>query len=205
MDNPLVDQPEYWSHVYQTEEPGWELGTHTPILTDVLPQLKIPKSRIICLGAGSANDAAFLARQGHLVTAVDFSHEALDRAKNKYSDVANLWFKQLDVFKIPPEMRGQFDIVFEHTCYCAIRPPRRTELMRQWMTLLAEGGHLLGVFFVREKRDGPPWGGSEWELRQRLQKYFQFIYWTRWKNSISRRQGTELVIYAKKNNITSRR
>ena len=70
--------------------------------------------------------------------------------------------------------------------------------MSSWKKLLSEDGHVLGVFFAMDKRFGPPFGGSEWELRQRFQKDFNFLYWTRWKTSLPRRLGKEVVIYMQK-------
>jgi hypothetical protein len=49
-----------------------------------------------------------------------------------------------------------------------------------------------------ERRTHPPFGGTEWELRQRLKKYFHFIFWGRWQNSIDRRNGKEVLVYAQK-------
>jgi hypothetical protein len=49
-----------------------------------------------------------------------------------------------------------------------------------------------------EKRQGPPFGGSEWELKQRLKNNFKPLIWQRFKNSIKGRWGKELVIFAQK-------
>ncbi len=198
IDKPEIDNVDFWTNIYQTETPLWELEAATPILKSVLPQLKIPRSKILCLGAGTGNDAAFLAQQGHLVTSIDFSPEAIERAKNKYKDIPNLNFEIGDIFKPKPEWKNQFDIIFEHTAYCAVRPKRRNEMVKIWSQLLKEQGHLLGVFFVMEKREGPPYGGSEWEVRERLKKSFKPLYWTRSRQSIERRIGLELIVYAQK-------
>lgn len=195
---PDSHREEFWSHIYQTEVPRWELGRETSILPQILPQLKRPRSNVIVLGCGSGHDAAYLAEQGHVVTAVDFSSEAIKKAKELYGHRAQLTFVQSDVFNLPKEWQGKFDLVFEHTCYCAIAPNKRNELVKIWKRLLAPGGHLLGVFFVMDKLQGPPWGGSEWEVRARLAPHFKFNYWTRWRHSIEKRQNQELVVYAEK-------
>lgn len=193
-----IGKQDFWTNIYQTETPGWELGKETPILGAILPQLKLNKCRVLVLGAGSGHDAAFFARQGHMVTAVDFSPEAIARMKQNYGMMENLKILQSDVFKLPPELDGRFDLVFEHTCYCAISPDRRNDLVKVWKRALTPKGDLLGVFFVNEKRMGPPFGGSEWELRERFKNHFDFLFWTRWRHSIERRRARELVIYARK-------
>jgi SAM-dependent methyltransferase len=196
--NPEIRNEKYWSDVYRNETPGWELNRPAPALVDMLPRLKLPKSRVLVLGAGSGNDAAFFAEQGHVVTAVDFSPEAIARAQEKYGHLKNLKFVEKDAFALDSSWTHQFDLVFEHTCYCAIPPERRNDLIAVWRRVLVPGGQLLGVFFTMERRSGPPFGGTEWELRERLKKHFQFQFWGRWKNSIQRRNGKELFVFATK-------
>ncbi len=196
--NDKVADQSFWTNIYRTEEPGWEMGRESAILPEILPQLKIPRSRILVLGCGTGHDVAFFAKAGHIATGVDFSEEAIQRAQASYSSLNDIRFLQADVFKLPTEWAAQFDVVFDHTCYCAVNPNRRTELVTVWKRMLAEGGHLLGFFFTRDKVKGPPWGGSEWEIRQRLKNHFDFRYWTRWRKSAPKRQGYELVVWAQK-------
>lgn len=196
--NPEASTSKMWSHIYQTEEPRWDLGAAHPAFVSILPQIKLPKSRIAVLGCGRGHDAAFLAEAGHFVTAFDFSDEAISAAKEKYSHIKNLTFVKADAFKLPEKYYGAFDVVVEHTFYCAVDPERRSEVMRVWKKLLIPNGFMLGIFFVMFKRIGPPWGGSEWELRRRFEKDFRFLYWTRWHLSPSGREHREIVIYAQK-------
>ncbi len=195
---PDVHTEKYWSQIYQTEEPRWELNQPAPALVDMLPRLKLPKSRILILGCGSGNDAAHFASQGHVVTAVDISPEAIARGKAKYGHMTNITWIESDLFKLGREHDGTYDVIFEHTCYCAINPAKRNDLVQLWLRLLIPGGFLFGVFFAMERRIDPPFGGSEWELRERLKKYFQFVFWGRWHQSIERRNGKELLVYAQK-------
>ena len=155
------------------------------------------------MGAGAGDDAAYFADLGHLVTAVDFSDEALARARAKHGDRPGLRFIKADAFHLPPSLAtegttGAFDLIVEHTFYCAIDPCRRNELVSIWRRCLAEGGHLLAVFFTMDKAQGPPFGGSEWELRARLQGAFRPLYWFRSRNSHETRVGQETLIYPEK-------
>ncbi|WP_374029339.1 methyltransferase domain-containing protein [Bdellovibrio bacteriovorus] len=197
--DPNVEKEQYWSQIYETEaNPGWNLGEPAEALKDMMPRLKIPPCRVLVLGCGEGHDAAFFAKAGHFVTAVDISPLALEKARKNYGDIPNLKFVEADLFKLPRDFDHAFDLVFEHTCYCAINPAKRQDLVKIWNRVLAPGGHLMGVFFTFEKRQGPPYGGSEWELRQRLKSSYQPIFWGRWQKSIPRRQGKELFIYTKK-------
>jgi SAM-dependent methyltransferase len=194
-----VENESFWTSSYKGDNnPGWNLGEAAPALKDMLPRLKISRSRILILGCGEGHDAAYFAKDGHIVTAVDISPLALERAKKLYGHMENINFVQADLFKLPREFEKAFDIIFEHTCYCAINPTRRAELVKIWNRCLVDGGHLMGVFFAFEKRSGPPFGGSEWELRQRLKDSYQPIFWGRWQKSEPRRQGKEFFAYLKK-------
>lgn len=198
-ENKDIHSANFWTNVYHTEgNPGWNIGEAAPALKDMLPRIKIPKSRILVLGCGEGHDAAYFAKDGHIVTAVDFSEEAIQRAQKHYGHFTNLHFEQHDIFKLPESYHRSFDYVFEHTCFCAIDPQKRNELVKIWKRVLSDNGHLIGIFFTMEKRKGPPYGGSEWELRERLKNHFQFIFWGRWRQSIATRQGKELFVFAKK-------
>lgn len=193
-----VQKSQFWSQLYQNKEGKWELDAPAPALKEMLPRMKWPRSRVLVLGCGSGNDAAYFAEKGHVVTAVDFSSEALTQAKNKYGHLENIHWIQSDIFKLPREFEQSFDVIFEHTCYCAINPAQRNQLVKKWLQCLVPGGHLMGVFFVNDKAVGPPYGGLEWEVRERLRKSFQFNFWGRWRNSSERREGSELFVFAQK-------
>lgn len=194
-----VSKSDYWTQVYVEEKnPGWDLNAPAAVLQDMLPRLKLPKSRVLVLGSGFGHDAAFFAQHGHAVTAVDFSAEAIEGARARYPNLTDIQWHQGDLFNLPENFREGFDIVFEHTCFCAIEPKRREEMVQVWKQCLVEGGHLMAVLFSMFKRQGPPYGSTEWEVRRLLEKHFQFLFWGRWRKSISPRQGRELFVYGLK-------
>lgn len=196
-ENKKIEKPDHWNSIYSSEKnPGWNLGEAAPALVDMLPRLKLSRSRILVLGCGEGHDAAHFAKDGHIVTAVDFSNEALERARKLYGHFDNIQWLEADLFKLPQNFESSFDIIFEHTCYCAINPTKRNALTKLWKKLLVQGGHLMGVFFTFERREGTPYGATEWEIRERLKKDYQFIFWGRWKKSHPHRQGKELFLYA---------
>ncbi|MES2856763.1 MAG: methyltransferase domain-containing protein [Bdellovibrionota bacterium] len=199
QENADAGSSKWWSGFYQTGDAGWDLGGPHPALALFVPGLKLHRSRILVLGAGRGHDAAWFAKQGHIVTAVDYSEDAIAQAKELYGSVDNLTFLKADALGLPPSMDRSFDVIFEHTLYCAIPPSRRNELAKSWRRALVETGHLMGVFFVNDKPFGPPFGGSEWELRARLSKTFLPLYWQRLRLDHGKsRSGTELFLYAQK-------
>lgn len=199
IDTPLIENPQYWINIYKNEEsPRYNLNDAAEAFKDMLPRIKLPKSRILVLGCGEGHDAALFAQVGHLVTAVDFSKEAIARGKEIYKDLTNLHFHESDIFQLPQEWNFSFDVVVEHTCFCAIPPDKRNDLVRLYRRLLHEEGQLLAVFFAMEKRSGPPYGATEWEIRKRTEQGFHYLFWGRLRNSIPRRLGRELFVLAKK-------
>jgi hypothetical protein len=186
---------DFWTNVYKTENPGWEIMEPAPALVKVLPSLKLPKLRVIVPAGGTGEDAAHFAQQGHIVTSVDISAEAIERGKKKFPNLPITWV-QGDIFNLPASYRKSYDLVFEHACYAALPPSRRKQMIDLWRSWLTPGGHLLGVFFAMYKRQGPPFGGSEWEFRERLKTHFRFLVWKRWRESVPRREGRECLIYA---------
>lgn len=189
---------EWWSSFYAKGEGPWDLGGPHPSLARLIGTLKLQRLRFLVLGCGRGHDAAWLARAGHIVTAMDYSEDALTEARREYGNVPDLTFVQGDAFNLPTKYDGAFDIIFEHTLYCAIDPEKRNSLVKSWLRALTENGHLFAIFFASEKRKGPPYGGSEFELRARLSKRWRTLYWKRIQDSPLRRLGSEIFVYAQK-------
>lgn len=193
---------EDWSEAYkEAPQPGWDLGGPHPQLKAIMPQLKLNKMRVLVLGCGQGHDAAFFAEQGHFVTAVDFSEEALSRARTLYGHHSQLQFVKADALNLPRSMDQKFDLIFEHTCYCAIPPQKRNDLTKTWRQVLADEGHVLGIFPVYDRPAGPPFSSSEWELRKRFEKSFQFLFWNRTRLTAPQRIGQEVAIYMQKKSV----
>ena len=195
---------DWWTKLYQDGEARWDEGDAHHLLATIVPAMKIPRSRVLVLGCGAGHDAAWWAARGHIVTAVDFSEEAIGRAKAKYGESETLRWVQADVFNLPTSWTSRFDYIFENTFFCAISPDRREDLVRTWWRLLTPRGRIMGFVFVMDKLAGPPFGTSEWEMRRRLLDASQHgavskrkprfipIIWNREKNSQERRLGHEL-------------
>jgi hypothetical protein len=55
-------------------------------------------------------------------------------------------------------MRGVFDWVFEHTCFCAIDPALRADYVAAVHASLRPGGRLLAIFYLDPGNDSPDEG-----------------------------------------------
>ncbi|MBC7754417.1 MAG: methyltransferase domain-containing protein [Moraxellaceae bacterium] len=199
IENKDIQKSQFWNESYRNlVQPRWDLNGPAEAFKDMLHRLKLPKSRILVLGCGAGHDAAFFAQAGHVVTGVDFSAEALQKAKKNYGHLHNLSFEQMNIFDLPQEWNFSFDVVIEHTLFCAIDPALHQKLITVWKRVLHEEGQLLSVFFTMFKRTGPPYGVTELELRALLRPHFQFLFWGRLRNSVPERLGKELFVLGKK-------
>jgi SAM-dependent methyltransferase len=65
-----------------------------------------------------------------------------------------------DLFNPAPELRGNFDVVLEHTCLSGLPPSLRASYRRGIDLTLKPGGLLIGVWFINPDLDpgdeGPP-------------------------------------------------
>lgn len=219
QDETRVESAEWWNQVYTGEiqtvtnpdhqkpsgkfevNPGWNIEAPAETLKDMLPRMKLPKSRVLVLGCGDSYDAAFFAQNGHKVTAVDISPHAIERSKKLFGHLNNITWVQSDIFKLPESFNNSFDLVYEYTCLCAINPKQRNNLVQVWSRSLHDQGQLMATLFCMYKRTGPPFGGTEWEYRETLKKRFQTLIWSRWRKSHPRRQGRELFVLAQKRKL----
>jgi len=71
-------------------------------------------------------------------------------------------------------------------------------LVKVYRQCLNEHGHFLGILLTIDNPDGPPFGCTEWEYRERLKKSFHLLYWTKWHGETTRVAGSELIVYGKK-------
>ncbi|MEQ1722942.1 MAG: hypothetical protein ABL930_07175 [Pseudobdellovibrio sp.] len=56
IETPDVQNSKYWTDIYKAEEnPGWNLKDAAEAFKDMLPRIKLPKSRILVLGCGEGH------------------------------------------------------------------------------------------------------------------------------------------------------
>lgn len=194
-----IKQAGYWENVYHTDgNPSWNLLEPAQALKDMLPKLKLPKSRILVLAGGEGHDASLFAKAGHLVTVVDFSKVAIENGRQRYKDLNNLNFIHENIFNLDHSWNHAYDLVVEHACFCAIPPSQRKQLVDTYARVLHDQGQLMGVFFSMLKRAGPPYGSSELEIKNHLEKKFQILVANRFRKSVPRREGREFYILGQK-------
>jgi SAM-dependent methyltransferase len=87
---------------------------------------------------------------------------------------------------------GSFDLVFEHTCFCAIFPEERPAYARAAHHVLNPGGHLLAIFFTNiDKQEGPPFQITQSEIRALFGDPFDVVESWAPTQSYPEREGRE--------------
>ena len=126
-----------------------------------------PGARAIDVGCGLGDNAAFLAQYGYETTAIDISPSAIAWAKRRHGNVAD--FRVADLFALPDDLRGAFDLVHETYTIQSLPIAVRPRVMEAIATLLAPGGRLLVICRSREdgtEAEGPPWPLNRAELEE---------------------------------------
>ncbi|WP_009959853.1 methyltransferase domain-containing protein [Verrucomicrobium spinosum] len=157
-----------WNELYETGATPWDKGLPTPVLAEVQqrhPQLF--QGEVMVPGCGTGSDARWLAAQGCRTTGVDIAPLAVDRARSLDAG-QGVQYVLASLFDLPEELRGKFDLVWEHTCLCALDPALRKAYIQGVAAALKVEGHVAGVFFIDPEMDpgetGPPFGISPEEL-----------------------------------------
>lgn len=168
----------FWEGRYESENTPWDLAGPSPHFVDFLrrrPDFFRP-GKMAVLGSGRGHDAALFAQAGFEVTGFDYAPGAIKLASELYGQ--QVQFEQVDIFSLanPGSVyRQAFDIVLEHTCFCAILPERRADYASSVAAILKPGGYLLGVFWEHNDEDGPPFRTTEADLREVFSQGFDFV------------------------------
>ncbi len=145
---------------YKAQDTPWDLGRPDFNLVEMVNRLPIEKGKALELGCGSGHNSIWLAQHEFLVTGIDVSEIALDKAKeNASKNHVNCTFLCLDIFK--DEIPGHpFDFVFDRGCFHSYdSDDERKTFAEKVSHHLAEGGlwfTLLGSADEASNRPGPP-------------------------------------------------
>ncbi len=206
---PEVDSPEFWEGKYARGEDRWELGVPPPPLVRLLAETPPPSGRVAVPGCGRGHDARFFARLGYPTWGFDFAARAirdaralaaieLGRLAAAGTGPAPLTFELRDLFTLPDAYPGFFDLVWEHTSFCAIDPARRPEYVEVLRRILRPGGRLLALFWPVDVDwdGGPPFPASKAEIRRLLEPPFRIDEAAVPADSVPSRRGAEWLVRA---------
>lgn len=183
-----------WDARYAGGDTPWDKGAPHPVLSDAMTR-EVLSGKVLVPGCGTGHDARALSARGLQVTGLDVSPLALERARGATTSENPVFFLG-DLFDLPPEMRGAFDSVFEHTCFCAIDPARRADYVSAVASALQPGGRLLAVFFVDPDNggQGPPHGCTREEIEALFSDSFRILHESADLPTYPEREGRELLM-----------
>jgi hypothetical protein len=112
------------------------------------------------------------------VTGIDIAPSAVEGAR-KFPRAGREEYEVADLFALPPRLRGSFDWVWEHTCFCAIDPSQRVAYVEAVASALVPRGQLLAAFYLDPGNDhpdeGPPFEVSVAELDRLFLSRFTLV------------------------------
>lgn len=166
-----------WAARYRSGDTPWDLGGPHPELSVRLQDGRLapprPGAKAFVPGAGAGHDALALARRGWAVTAVDL---VVDLAPRVGPELERKGGRFVVGDAIAFDGAGEFDLVWDHTFFCAIPPARRADWGRQVESLLVPGGVYSALVFPVGKpaaEGGPPFGMEEAHVLEVLGPLFR--------------------------------
>lgn len=152
-------QPQFWNERYKAGTTPWDHGGVPRSLKNYLAAHR-DGGRVLIPGCGSGHEITAFARAGYRVTAIDFAVHAVELARANL-EPALAERVLLGDFFTHDFADAPFDVVYERTFFCAITPDLREAYVRRMAQLLRPGGLLIGLFYLGDERDGPPFALNE--------------------------------------------
>lgn len=187
---------DFWDEKYQTGKTGWNIGAVSPPLKTYIDQLVNKNQKILIPGTGNSYEAEYLFQKGfNEVYVADISELPLKNFAKRVPNFPQSHLLHIDFFKL----KGQFDLIFEQTFFCALEPSHRQDYVNQIYNLLKPEGQLVGLLFDFPLEEiGPPFGGDKEEYQKLFSEKFDIQKMERAYNSIPPRAGNELFIKLKR-------
>jgi methyl halide transferase len=166
---------EYWEARYQSKDMPWEKGAPSPGLVDFLAaHPELPRGTVCVPGCGTGHDVRAWAAAGFAAVGVDIAPSAIDLARERTAAAGlEAEFRLADFLTAPAAF--SFDWIFEHTLFCAIEPAQRDQYGEAVLRWLKPGGRYLAVNYLIPDEDGPPFGTTREEVRERFSPNFELL------------------------------
>lgn len=200
--------PTDWKARYAAKDTPWDKGAPAPPLLEWLDAGGRLDGDTLVPGCGFGYDVRAVAAAAgvHRVIGLDLSEEALTAARH-FPTASSVIYRAGDLFDLPTDLRGAFDRVVEHTCFCAIDPARRAEYVTAVHAALRPGGQLLAIFYLEPWNageplppgGGPPFATSVEELNGLFDPTFTLVEEHRPTRAYPGREGREILrLYRRK-------
>ena len=190
---------EDWERHYDEKDLRWDLDKVASPFVHLWEKRDIPPCKAIVPGCGAGHEVMFLAEKGFEVTAVDYSHGAirlLESAFEKNSFLSEVLHQ--DFFTLGRKYNEIFDLMLEHTFFCAINPGMRQDYVETASRILKPGGSLIGLFYETNEDGGPPFNTSQKDIEKYFSGSFRIESLSKTPHSVEQRRGKEWLAILKK-------
>ncbi len=147
----------------------WDQGVPHPLLIDWAREQPVHEGRAVVVGSGPGHDAEYVASLGYRTTAFDVSPTAVEGSRRAHPE-SFVSYQAADLFDLPEEWIGAFDLVVEVMTVQAMPRTVRSQAIAAVCRLVAPGGRLLVIGLHlpggRALDEGPPWPLTRDELAQ---------------------------------------
>lgn len=148
------------------------------------------------LGAGKGFDAIYAAKAGYMVTALDFSAEAINSARLlSAKEGVNIEFSGDDFLLDPPSHHRKYDLIYEYVTFCSLDPANLERAIKIIPGFLKPGGRLVSVLFPVDGREGgPPFAIDLSTFYNIAKNTMKLVYFSRNIESVKPRKGREVLL-----------
>ncbi len=135
-----ISTKKHWQQYWESDD-HQPLVVHEELLKNLLATTNVRDKKVLEIGVGMGGDSIYLAQKGALITALDFTKEALLAAKNNAQrEGTQIKTVQADARKIPFP-NETFDIIFHQGFLEHFTNPG--ELLREQSRVLKQKGYLV--------------------------------------------------------------
>ncbi len=189
-----------WEKHYESGDMGWDLGSVAPPFKRLWDEKQILPGKTIVPGCGRGHEVLFLAEKGFQVTAVDFASGAVKALERSLAG------KDLDCevihnnfFKLGSGHDESYDLILEHTFFCAIAPSQRPLYVDTVHRILKRRGLLAGLFYETGEQGGPPFNTTREDILNHFSRSFDIKILEKTPHSAEQRKDKEwLGVFRKK-------
>lgn len=171
----LPDQRSHWTRLHAR---GRQDGGPSEFVRSTAPSLA-EHSRVLELGCGQGEDAAYLARLGHDIIACDFVEAVVEANRERFRNTNGLTFRVMRTDEPFPDAAGSFDAVYAHLTLHYFRHDVTEKIFGEIQRVLRPAGLL--AFACKSDRDplygqGTPTEPDMFELNGHVRHFFPERY-----------------------------
>ena len=190
---------EDWERHYDEKDLRWDIHEAAPPLVHLWKERIFSPCKAIVPGCGAGHEVMFLVEKGFEVTALDYTYGAIKLIKSAFEE--NNYSGEVlhqDFFELDCNYNEKFELMLEHTFFCAINPNMRQEYVETAKRILKPGGYLIGLFYETNEDGGPPFNTHKEDIENYFSSSFKIESLYKTPHSTKQRLEKEWLTILKK-------